>query len=389
VLSDGVRDRSRVRVAFMLTPVEFGGAERVCLTLLKNINRQRFDLFPILLTRPWEQDNVFIRELRKESYDYCEVPVALQDKGDFLRFARCYKLVHKLMRGQEFDLLHTNGYFADIVGIPIARLIGLPSLSTCHGFITNTWKYRLYNTIDRIALKFCIQIIAVSEGIKEHLIDSGLNPSQVRVIENAVDCAWDNELSQKVRQQQRAALTINEEEFVLGYVGRLSKEKGLRYLFTAFSQLVEKGLSIKTIIIGDGPQRKELEHLAEKLKIKKSIIFAGFQEDMRRWFLCMDAFVLPSLTEGTPMALLEAMACRVPVIATSVGGVPQVIERVKTGILISPGKPEEITNAVLTLCSDEMTRIRLAENAYSLIKAKYGIGAWISRIEAEYLKLRS
>src|SRR6266571_8007363 len=134
----------------MLTPVAFGGAERVCLTLLKNINRERFDIVPILLTRPWEKDNVFARELRKEGYEICEIPVALRETGDYLRVPRCYKLVWRALKDRGFHLLHTHGYFADIVGIPVARLNGLPSLSTCHGYIPSTWKVQLYNALDRI-----------------------------------------------------------------------------------------------------------------------------------------------------------------------------------------------------------------------------------------------
>lgn len=387
VVTEDAMDR-RVKVAFMLTPVEFGGAERVCLTLLKNINRQRFDLFPILLTRPWEHDNMFARELRKEGYDYCEVPVALRLKGDFLRIARCYKFVHTIMKGRTFDLLHTHGYFADIVGIPVAKKLRLPCISMCHGYVTTGKKLAIYNALDRLALRFTDKVVAVSEGIRRHLVKKGMDDKRIVVIQNAVDIAGSNGSAHKIRQEQRARLTLGKEEFVLGYVGRLSEEKGLRYLFTACSQLAEKGLSLKTLIVGEGPQKRELEHLAEELKIRESVIFTGFQEDIRRWLLCMDAFVLPSLTEGTPMALLEAMACGVPVIATSVGGVPQVIDRGESGVLVAPGKPEEITSAVLALYCDELVRKKLSANACSLLKTKYGIDQWISRIEGEYLNLR-
>ncbi|MCI0564893.1 MAG: glycosyltransferase family 4 protein [Nitrososphaera sp.] len=378
----------RLRVALMLTPVDFGGSERVCLTLLKNIDCQRFNLYPILLTRPWEQDNVFVRELRKAGYNYSKVPVALRPQGDFLRVARCYKIVYKIIRGQSFDLLHTHGYFANIVGIPIAKTLGLPCVSTCHGYITNDWKLAMYNALDLVALRFATTVIAVSEGIRAQLVKRGLKDNRILVIPNAANNAHSQRSAQtKLKEELRSRLTIGKEEFILGYLGRLSEEKGLRHLLTASSQLTEKGLSLRTLIVGDGPQRSELELLAQDLKIRERVIFAGFQEDIHRWLLCMDAFILPSLTEGTPMALLEAMAQGVPVIATAVGGVPEVIESGESGILVSAGKPEAIAEAVLALYRDELTRNRIAENACYLIKTKYGIRPWMNRIERAYSDL--
>src|SRR5688572_9053349 len=217
----------RIRVAFMLTPVEFGGAERVCMTLLKSINRERFDIFPILLTRPWEKDNMFVRELRKEGFEICEIPVVLRETGDYLRVPRCYKLVWRTLKDGGFDLLHTHGYFADIVGIPVARLNELPSLSTCHGYIPTTWKVQLYNVLDRIALKFGTQVLAVSEAIKQGLVDSGLSPDKVQVVVNAVGSATDGDMTQANREALRKSHGIESTDFVLGYVGRLSTEKGL------------------------------------------------------------------------------------------------------------------------------------------------------------------
>jgi len=376
-----------IRVAFMLTPVEFGGAERVCMTLLRNIDRARFDVVPILLTRPWEKDNLFVRELRKQRYEICEIPVALRETGDYLRVLRCYKLVWGLLKGRGFDLLHTHGYFADIVGIPMARLNGLPSVATCHGFISNTWKYNLYSTLDRVALRLGTQVLAVSEAIKQDLVDFGLRPSRVRVMVNAVGSAENDDLTQATRDARRKSHGICSADFVVGYVGRLSAEKGLKYLLTACADLVTSGVPLRALVIGDGPQRNELEHLSRQLGLGNRVVFAGFQEDVVQWLPCMDVFVLPSLTEGTPMALLEAMAYGVPAVASAVGGVPQVIRHGETGLLVSPGNTGEISGAVLTLYGNSGTRRTLSQNARTLARMRYGVAEWIGRIEAVYRSL--
>ena len=371
----------------MLTPVEFGGAERVCLTLLKNINREQFDIVPILLTRPWERDNLFVRGLRKEGYEICEISVALRKTRDYLRVPRCYKLAWRALRGRKFHLLHTHGYFADIVGIPVARLSGLPSLSTCHGYIPMTWKVRLYNFLDRIALKFGTKVLAVSDALKQNLVDSGLNPGRVQVVENAVGSATDRDITRANRETGRKSHGISSTDFVLGYVGRLSAEKGLKYLLMACADLVASGVPLRALIIGEGPQRKELEQLSTQLGLGDRVLFAGFQEEVPEWLHCMDVFVLPSLTEGTPMALLEAMAHGVPTVASTVGGVPQVIKHGETGILVSPGRAEEISRTTLALFGDPAARQKLAENALALVRTRYGIEQWIGRMEMEYQRL--
>jgi len=371
----------------MLTPVDFGGVERVCLTLLKNINRERFDIVPVLLTRPWGKDNIFVRELRKEGYEICEIPVALQETDDYLRVPRCYKLVWRLLNGGGFDLLHTHGYFADIVGIPVARLNGIPTLSTCHGYIPITWKVQLYNALDRIALKFGTQVLAVSEAIKQDLVDSGLSPGRVRVVANAVGSATDRDMTHANREAGRKSHGIGSTDFVLGYVGRLSAEKGLSYLLTACAELVTSGVPLRVLIIGEGPQRNELEQLSRQLGLGDRVVFAGFQEDVVQWLPCMDVFVLPSLTEGTPMALLEAMAYGVPGVASAVGGVPQMIKHGETGILVSPGRAKEISNAIQVLFRDPAERQKLAQNAITLARTRYSVEHWIGRIEMEYQSL--
>jgi glycosyltransferase involved in cell wall biosynthesis len=271
------------------------------------------------------------------------------------------------------------------VGIPVARLTGLPSLSTCHGYIPTTWKVRLYNALDRIALKFGTQVLAVSEAIKQDLVDSGLSPDRVQVVVNAVGSATDR--AHANREAGRKSHGIDSTDFVLGYVGRLSAEKGLKYLLTACAELVASGVPLKALIIGGGPQRNELGQLSRQLGLDGRVVFAGFQEDAVQWLPCMDVFVLPSLTEGTPMALLEAMAHGIPAVASAVGGVPQVIKHGETGILVSPGSAEEISRATRAMFGDPAARQKLAENALVLVKTRYGIDQWIGRIEMEYQSL--
>jgi len=383
-ISAGTGIKRKIRVAVMLTPVEFGGAERVCLTLFENIDREQFDVVPVLLTRPWEETNSFVRRLRADGYEPREIPVASQEFGDYTRVFRCYRLVWKLLRDGGFDVVHTNGYFADIVGLPVARLNGLATVSTCHGYIPSTWNVRLYNAIDRFSLRFGTQILAVSEKIKQDLENSGVGSKKVQVIVNAVGPKRTGVAQSGSRDAKRGSQSISSNDFVVGYVGRLSLEKGLIYFLNACVELVDSGVPLKALIVGDGPQRAELENKSRQLGLADRVVFVGFQEDIVQWLPCMDVFVLPSLTEGTPMALLEAMSHGIAAVASAVGGVPQVIEHGTTGLLVAPGEVREISDAILRLHKNPEMRRTLARNAADLVRTRYGVAEWIGRIESTY-----
>jgi glycosyltransferase involved in cell wall biosynthesis len=120
--------------------------------------------------------------------------------------------------------------------------------------------------------------------------------------------------------------------------------------------------------------------------LENKVFFTGFQRNVKEWIPSMDVFVLPSLTEGTPMALLEVMACRIPVVASAVGGVPQIISSGKDGILVSPAKPEEIATAIKTFYNNNSLREDFAAAAYKKAKSNFDIKEWTKKIETEYLK---
>ena len=161
-----------LRIAYILTPVEFGGSEKVNLTFLNNVDRTLFDIYPVLLSRPWEKDNVFMKQLHEANYSLYKIPVAIRprsDGRDYLRVIRCFRKLYRFLSAENILLIHTHGYFADIIGMPAAKMLGIPHISTCHGFISNDRNLIIYNTLDRIALRFSDKIISVSDKIKNDI----------------------------------------------------------------------------------------------------------------------------------------------------------------------------------------------------------------------------
>lgn len=363
------------------------------LNFFKNIDKNKYIVTPILLIRPWEKENTFIRLLEKEKYEYKIIPVAVKPREegrDHFRVIRVFKLVYKIMLHESYDLMHSHGYFADIVGIPIAKLLRLPVVSTCHGFIRNNYKYRLYNILDFNALKFADRVIAVSESIKEELHTQGISEKRITVIENAMHAFENAREDECHRNEKRKKLFLEEKDFLIGFVGRLSEEKGVNYLIEAMAEIYrgdDAGFDTKAVIIGDGPKKRELMELAKYLKIEEKVLFLGFQDNVEEWIPAMDIFVLPSLTEGTPMSLLEAMSHGKVVIATAVGGVPRIIEEGYNGILIAPRSKEDIRKAVLDTCANKELRIHLSQNAVRTVIDRYNVQEWVDNICRQYESL--
>jgi glycosyltransferase involved in cell wall biosynthesis len=378
------------KVAYVLTPVEFGGAEKVSLTFLEHADRSRFDIHLVLLTRPWEKGNVFIEHMEGAGYPVSTIPVALKPPGegrDWFRVQRSLQRIYRILSAQSFDLVHTHGYFADIIAAPVCRYLKLPHISTCHGFISNGGSLSLYNKLDKLMLRSCSRVIAVSAEIKGELMASGIRASKIVVIQNAVKGNRREKSSAEEREEKRRALSLGPDAFVIGYVGRLSREKGVGHLIEAAGLLKGHIREFKILLLGDGPQRAELEGLVRSLGLEKEVEFTGFQSDIASWLPAMDVFVLPSLTEGTPMALLEAMSFGVPVIASAVGGVPKVVDDGVNGLLVEPGDHRGISEKIAAYCRDPLLGERMAARGVDTIRERFDVHAWCSRIEGLYGEL--
>lgn len=377
-------EASKIRVAYILTPINFGGAEKVSLNFLTHVNKENFDIQPILLVRPWEEETYFGSELGRIGYAYKTAPVAFKTERDPYRVPRVAVNLYNYLKNGSYDLVHTHGYFADICGQLVARILGMVGISTCHGFIDTEPKLRLYNSLDKYVLRQCKAVIAVSEMIKDDLICSGLRNSRITVIPNAVSHFFGEFECASHRWQKRSLLHLTAGEQVVGYMGRLSVEKGVIHLLVAVHDLLKTGKRIRLVIVGDGPERKALERESRTLGISDKVTFTGFQSESETWYPAFDIFVLPSLTEGTPMALLESMAAGVPVIATAVGGVTKVLTENVNGFLVPPCSPSAITEKMEILLSDTELSSRLSRSGIKTIKTKFSISAWCRKIENCY-----
>jgi glycosyltransferase involved in cell wall biosynthesis len=374
---------SRLRVVIVATVIDFGGIERVLLHLLEQVGSQ-VEFFPVFFTTVSPKQHRFFERIDALSIPY-ETILVNSSRLKYFNPIRNIGEVISRMRGRSFDLVHSHGYRANFIGFIVSKFVGLPLVSTCHGYIANDKRLSAYNKLDMFLLRYFARIMAVSDKMKEDLVAAGVPGEKIRVIGNAVEIGSITGKA-NLRVAARSQLGIGESEFVFGFVGRLSIEKGVGYLIDGLSRRLQAEHSWRVVLVGDGPCRPALEETVRRYGLERQVIFAGFQSDTTPWYSAMDAFVLPSLTEGTPMALLEAMANGLPAIATSVGGVPALVVNGMNGILVSPADPPGLLDAMSLVAKDGALSERLSVNAMRTIQANHGLDRWAREVIDFYVE---
>jgi len=267
--------------------------------------------------------------------------------------------VRTYIRDEKVDILHSHGYKSNIYGFAAAKLTGRPIVSTCHNWIAADLKTRFYYKIDKRILPFFSKVVAVSDTIVKELGVIGVKPGKMELILNGIG----TERFKGVDRSMREEFGIDEKTMVVGSVGRLSEEKGLGLLLDAAASVLVRFPDTVFLLVGDGPLRAALEEKAKALNIGDKIIFAGIRKDIPRVYSAFDIFVLPSLLEGLPMVLLEAMAAARPILTSAVGAIPKVIQDGRQGLLMPPGDADVIKEGLLRLLGDRSFSDKLGKCA--------------------------
>lgn len=262
------------------------------------------------------------------------------------------------------DLVHTHGYKADLYGYVAAKRAGKPLVATCHNWVGGTAALGIYNRLDRLVLKRFNAIAAVADAVRERLLASGIAPARIKTIANGID------VEAFERSQSVPAPEISGGK-IIGVVARLDLQKGFEFLFSAVRELSRSFPGIKVVISGEGPDRQAIEQMIERDGLRNSVVLAGQQSDMPGVYAAMDVFVLPSLNEGLPMTVLEAMAASRPVIATRVGAVPRVVRDGETGLLVNPGDAAALRDAIARLLTDPDLCQRMSTQAHDWVQRNF------------------
>jgi glycosyltransferase involved in cell wall biosynthesis len=273
----------------------------------------------------------------------------------------------------------------------LARTAGLPKqapwVAFHHGYTWPSLKARAYNQLDRWSLRSASKVLTVSAPFRDQLVAFGVGAGRIEIIHNAIAAGWGAKACQAEEAASlRARMGIANGRKVVLIVGRLSREKDHVTLVEAIGRL-QSTVAAQLVIVGDGPEKGRIEQRVRQLGLGEYVTFTGQQESAEPWYGIADVAVLSSLSEGSPNALLEAMATDVPVVATAVGGVPEIVTHDESALLINPGDPANMTAAIARLLTEPAVAERLKKRSHELIVERHQPEARTRRLVSIYRSL--
>jgi glycosyltransferase involved in cell wall biosynthesis len=345
-----------MRVAHLTASPFFGGPERqmlgLALCLPKDEVQSVFWSFP---ERGLCQ--AFLVEVQRHHF----VAEALTHNAPHW-FAVVRELTDRLMQ-QRIDLLCCHGYKPNLLGRPAARDVGIPAVAVSRGWTGASWKVCLYESLDRLHLRFMDRVVCVSAGQAAKVLRAGTAQRLVRVIRNAISTDRFGDPDEPGRAYLERFFA-RPRSHLIGAAGRLSREKGYGDLVSAAAEVVRAFPDAGFLLFGEGPLHSALTRQIADLRLENNFALAGFRPDLDRWLPNFDVFVLPSYTEGLPNVVLEASAARVPVVATAVGGTPEALTDGQGGYLVPPRDPGALARRLRQLLADARLRETLGMGGY-------------------------
>jgi len=365
----------RIKVLHLVEDLKIGGLERVIESIVTGLDKDRYDAEVWCLVRGGEiaqeliEKGITVKILGMKSY---------YDPLKIIALSR-------LMRREKIKILHTHGYFGSTFGRLAAILASVPVIIT-HVHSTYYGYSKRNLLFERFLSFFTDKIVCVSVAVQKFVLEvEGINEKKTLVIYNGVEDLFVREAKSEV---SRKSFGISDSDIVVITVASLTPHKGHGVLIDAMHILSQEYQNLRLLIVGDGPLRNDLAEYVMRLDLSRNIVFTGLRKDIYSLLKLSDIFVLPSLKrEGLSIALVEAMACGLPVVGTSVGGNCEVIEENANGFLVTPGNPEELAVAIEKLISDKTVREKMGQMGRRIFEKKFTVTKMTESIESLYDKL--
>ncbi len=352
-----------MRILHLIASEGLYGAARVVIELSKALKKVH-NCQPIVgvITNSYNTDVAIIDEAKANDID---VVIFHSNRQLSLKTVLSIK---KYIKTENIHLVHCHGYKSNFYGL-ISSSNKIPKVATNHNWLISHWKLKLYCLLDALWIRYFDRIVAVSDEIKREMLKYRIPEKKIEVVDNGIDLGrFNKDISTKEIKRE---FNINDDNKIVGTIGSLRYEKGHIYLLRAAKEIIENHKYVKFMIIGDGPLRKYLANEIINLGIKDNVIFTGYRKDIPEMLSVFDIFVLPSIKEGLPLVLLEAMAAGKPVIASKVGAVPKIIKNNKNGILIKSKSIPELKSAIDFILDNKEKVERLTTEGYVTVKKEF------------------
>ncbi|WP_319548643.1 glycosyltransferase [Desulfogranum marinum] len=376
--------KRKIKLLFGLNTTTRAGVEEHVLSLLSKLDPNDFDFF--LLTTSCLH--------KKIKNDLSSLPVKhiIVDVKGFFDYKSFFK-IFSIIKEIKPDILHSHMFISGFYYSPIGFMLKVPVIiETIHGIERhraekgNWGKYSFF--IDKCWSHFTDKYIGVSNACSRDINDlKGIDKNKINTIHNGRNLNYYKPVTYKQKKLSKKRFGINNKIFVFGTLARLEYQKGHEYLLEATSLLLNRISNFKVLIVGSGNLEKHLKNKADRLKLCDNIIWAGFQKNISQFLSAMDVHILPSLYEGLPLVAIEALAAKVPMIATDVDGTPEVIIDNITGLLVKPRNAQDLCEKMFFAYSNQKEMERMASNGYRFVHDNFTEEIQISKTKCLYLDL--
>ena len=369
-------------IIWMIDSLRPGGAEQLMVPILKNL-KKHFNIRVCALQV--RAGNPIEKQLLEQN-----IPVDLVEIPN-MRAPKNIPSIIRYLRTHQPALIHTQLQFADVLGSISGKLLNIPTISTQHTIESNTefTSAGLRQKLTWFCLRnFSKKVIAVSQETREYHLQKGKIPAdKITTIHNGIDIAKFSEVEMNTREKIRQIHGIPQNAKVILSIAVLRKKKGIQYLISSLPKILEKHPETYHLVVGDGEYRQTLEELAAEQNLQEKVIFTGHKTNVPEYLAAADLFVLPTLIDAFPTVLLEAMAAKKTIIASNVGGIPEIIENGYSGILVPAKDIRQLTDQCTLLLSNTQKAEELAQNGYKIVTEKFSIENQIDQLEKTYSEI--
>ncbi|MCK5305943.1 MAG: glycosyltransferase [Candidatus Omnitrophica bacterium] len=380
----------KIKVLHIITRLDKGGSAENTLLTVSGVNKEKFKTTLISgnTNDPRKEIADFITQ---EKIDYILLPELIRQIA-FLKDIKAFWKIYGFIKKGGFDIVHTHTSKAGILGRWAAKLAKVKIIiHTPHGHIFygyfGWFKTKLFIYLERLTALITDRIITLTQrGKREHLRYRVAGPDKFVSIYSGIEVEKFTNFKIDIIKE-REKLNIPSDALVIGVAGRLEPVKGNKYFISCLPDVVKVFPALKVFIVGGGSRRERLEQYVKNLNLSKNVIFKGECDDIRRIVSSFDVFVSSSLNEGMGRCLLEAQALGVPIAATNVGGVSEVVKDGLTGILVPARNPKAMAEAVINLLKSKSIRRDMSRQAKKWIGDKFSVKVMVEKITDLYEEL--
>ncbi len=378
----GMRENKRkINLLHIVNGLAIGGGELKLLELVKNLVEKRADKYNVTVCSVGQGGTL------QPEFERLGIKVFVIEKKHKFDLSQVFK-VRKIIKEEKVDLVQTTLFYADVIGALAAKLAGVKAVISWDtvSHPPDSFEARLRHKLSyQFCMRFVKKIVAVSEGVKKYLVEERkIDSGKIDIIHYGIDLSSFKTRNGFLDKKTRSKLGIPDHKIVIGTVARLEIQKGHKYLIEAAPGIISKFPDVVFVFAGDGTLRQELELQVNALGLREHFRFLGFRKDVKELLFAFDIFVLPSLFEGLPNVILEAMASGRPIVASAVDGTPELLEHKETGLLVPPKSPQALQSALLNLLEKEDKGQKLGQQAKRMAEQKFSFEQQFQKFEKVY-----